>query len=136
MLRHTLVETASSRDGARALRRPNGVEILLPALKRLQEERGIPEEVQERVLRAHGLDLEGAAERGDSLLVLCNTKVGVESGRHTGAYKQLKRMLEEDLARNRVVRHGFQRVGAEDHPEDYPEAKASTQVLLAGLPPR
>lgn len=134
VVRHTFVKAAAGRDGSRAIRRPNGAEVLLPALRQLQAERGVLDETQERVLRTHGLDLERAAERGDSLLALCDTQAGSSSHRHNEQYKELKRVLREDKAKNRVVRQSVTDSSAGVNRTMQDELRALKSIPLKALP--
>jgi hypothetical protein len=107
MVRHTLVETVAC-GGEAAAHAPNGASVLLPRLKQLQAERGISNKVHQKAIQAlireQGIDLQKATENGDSLLTICDTEVGLSSSTHTAKHKELKRVIKDNKARNRVVR--------------------------------
>ena len=103
VIRHALVETVAT-GGEQAAREPSGVEILRPRLARLQTERGVDDETHGRALQEIGLDLPRGLADGASLLMLCDTDVGLASQRHTDRHQELKSMLKREKARNRVVR--------------------------------
>ncbi len=114
VLWQTFLRVMAAEGGDSLARQPIGVALVLPWLKELQEMRGISDKKLELALREHGIDLQAASERGDSLLALCETVAHAKFEKQGEKHKQLKQALKADKARSRVVGMGTSTKGIGD----------------------